>query len=173
MEDPGTLQAYAALRRTIEGLQAKGICYACHDLRTGELFSDQNVVFEDSLFRVALDLNPRMRGHTVVLYKPHREDLTELTEEEAGRVFAFCVLVTRAIKDGLGAEKVYLNTMCDGGVNHFHLQLFPRYSGDSIGSNRFVAPRGPVVDGADTALRIREALLPLTGGLRPDGDVRH
>jgi diadenosine tetraphosphate (Ap4A) HIT family hydrolase len=49
--------------------------------------------------------------------------------------------------------------MCDGGINHLHLQLFPRYSGDPIGSTRFVAPRGPVIDGAETARRIRAALL--------------
>lgn len=156
-----TTHSYATLRGTIEELQEKGICYACHDLATGELFREQHVVFEDSLFRVALDLNPRMRGHTIILFKPHHEDLSELSEEEAGQVFAFCVLVTRAIKEGLGAEKVYLNTMCDGGINHFHLQLFPRYPGEPIGSTRFVAPRGAVVDGADTARRIREALLRL------------
>jgi diadenosine tetraphosphate (Ap4A) HIT family hydrolase len=166
MEGSDTTQAYTTLRQTIEGLQAEGVCYACRDLQTGELFRDQQVIFEDALFRVALDLNPRMRGHTVVLYKPHREDLSELTAEEAGRVFAFCALVTRAIKEGLGAEKVYLNTMCDGGINHFHVQLFPRYPGDPVGSKRFVAPRGPVVDGADTARRIREALLRLIGGER-------
>jgi histidine triad (HIT) family protein len=166
MEDSDTTQAYTTLRRTIENLQAKGICYACRDLETGELFRDQNVVFEDSQFRVALDLNPRMRGHTIILYKPHREDLSELTGEEAGPIFAFCVLVTRAIKEALGADKVYVNTMCDGEINHFHLQLFPRYPGDRIGSQRFVAPRGPVVDGADTARRIREALLRLKWGER-------
>jgi diadenosine tetraphosphate (Ap4A) HIT family hydrolase len=166
MEGSDTTQTYATLRRKIEALRAKGICYACHDLKTGELFRSQHVVFEDSLFRVALDLSPRMRGHTIVLYKPHREDLSELRPEEAGRIFAFCVLVTRAIKEGLGAEKVYLNTMCDGGINHFHIQLFPRYPGDPIGSERFVAPRGSVVDGADTARRIREALLRLTRGER-------
>jgi diadenosine tetraphosphate (Ap4A) HIT family hydrolase len=168
MEGSDTTQAYARLRQTIEELQAKGICYACHDLKTGELFRDQHVLFEDSHFRVALDQNPRMRGHTIVLYKPHREDLSELTGEEAGRIFAFCVLVVRAIKEGLGAEKVYLNTMCDGDINHFHIQLFPRYAGDPIGSKRFVAPRGPVVDGADTAWRIREALLRLKRGERKE-----
>jgi diadenosine tetraphosphate (Ap4A) HIT family hydrolase len=166
MEGSDTTQAYAALRRTIEDLRARGICYACYDLQTGELFRDQHVVFEDSHFRVALDLNPRMRGHTIVLYKPHREDISELTGEEAGCVFAFCVLVTRAIKEGLGAEKVYVNTMCDGGINHFHLQLFPRYPGDPVGSKRFVAPRGPVIDGVETAHRIREALLKLNDGER-------
>ena len=161
MDDSSAPNAYATLRRDIGDLQAKGICYACHDLATGEVFGGQSVVFEDPDFRVALDMNPRMLGHTIVLFKPHREDLCELTGEEAGRVFAFAVLVSRAIRDALGAEKVYLNTMCDGGVNHFHLQLFPRYAGDSIGSNRFVAPRGPVIDGAETASRIRAALLRL------------
>jgi diadenosine tetraphosphate (Ap4A) HIT family hydrolase len=161
MEGPNTAQSYGLLRRRIEELRHRGICYACYDLETGELFHDQDVVFEDSQFRVALDLNPRMRGHTIVLFKPHREDVSALLQEEAGRVFAFCVLVSRAIKEGLGAEKVYLNTMCDGGINHFHLQLFPRYPGDPIGSERFVAPRGPVVDGPDTARRIRDALLRL------------
>lgn len=163
MEGLHTERAYRQLRTRIEELRQRGICYVCHDLKTGELFRDQHVVFEDSEFRVALDLHPRMHGHTIVLYKPHREDLSELSQEEAGRVFAFCVLVTQAIKEGLGAEKVYLNTMCDGGINHFHLQLFPRYPGDTIGSERFVAPRGPVVNGPNTALRIREALLRLRG----------
>ncbi len=156
-----TTQDYTTLRRTISDLQAKGTCYACYDLKTGELFRGQHLVFENALFRVALDMNPRMRGHTIILYKRHREDVSELAPEEAGRIFAFCVLVTCAIKEGLGAEKVYVNTMCDGGINHFHLQLFPRYRGDPIGSERFVAPRGPVVDGADTARRIREPLLRL------------
>jgi diadenosine tetraphosphate (Ap4A) HIT family hydrolase len=163
MEHSGT-QSYEGLRQKIESLRAKNVCYACHDLNTGELFRDQHVVFEDDLFRVALDLNPRMLGHTIVLYKPHREDLSYLTAEEAGRVFAFCVLVTRTIKEGLGGEKVYLNTMCDGGINHFHLQLFPRYPGDPIGSERFVADRGPVIHGEGTARRIREAFLRLSGG---------
>src|SRR5436305_563396 len=146
METSDTAQQRELLMRRIEELRRQGICYACHDLTTGELFRDQQVVFEDSRFRVALDLYPRMRGHTIVLYKPHREDLSELKEEEAGCVFAFCVLVTRAMKEGLGADKVYLNTMCDGGINHFHVQLFPRYPGDSVGSERFVAPRGPAID---------------------------
>src|SRR5436190_676193 len=111
MELSGTAQQRALLMQRIEELRRQGVCYACQDLVTGDLFRDQEVVFEDSYFRVALDLYPRMRGHTIVLYKPHREDLSELTEEEAGRVFAFCVLVIRAIKEGLGADKVYLNTM--------------------------------------------------------------
>lgn len=69
-----------------------------------------------------------------------------------------CVRMANAIKRGLGAEKVYLNTMCDGPLTHLHLQLFPRYAGDPIGSTRFVADRGPLLDGDEIARRIRAAL---------------
>jgi diadenosine tetraphosphate (Ap4A) HIT family hydrolase len=49
--------------------------------------------------------------------------------------------------------------MCDGGINHLHVQLFPRYAGDPIGSTRFVAPRSPLADGPETAKKIRDALI--------------
>lgn len=149
-------------------LRKQGICYTCYDLETGELFRDQHVVYEDELFRIALELYPRTRGHTIVVYKPHREDISELSEAEAGRVFEVCVRVVKALKEALDAEKVYLNTMCDGEINHLHLQLFPRYAGDPIGSTRFVAPRQPLVDGDETACRIRSALQPsMAPGLSP------
>jgi len=150
-------QERARLAQRIAALRAQGICYSCHDLATGELFGAQPVIYEDDAFRVVLDCYPRMKGHTIIVYKPHREDISELAEDEAARLFALCLRVIRAIKRGLGAEKVYLNTMCDGGINHLHVQLFPRYPGDPIGSKRFVAERGPLVDGAATAAHIRAA----------------
>ncbi len=147
------------LGRRTEELARRGICYQCYDLQTGgDLFGDEHIVYEDDMFKVALEPYPRARGHTIVVYKPHREDISELSEEEAGRVFEVCVRVVKAIEEGLGAEKVYLNTMCDGPINHLHLQLFPRYPGEKIGSTRFVAPRGPLVDGESIAGRIRSAL---------------
>lgn len=147
------------LGRRVENLRARGICYQCYDLQTGgDLFGDEHIVYEDDLFKVVLEPYPRAKGHTIVVYKPHREDISDLSEEEAGRVLGMCVRVVKAIKEGLGAEKVYLNTMCDGPINHLHLQLFPRYPGEEIGSTRFAAPRGPLVDGDDIADRIRLAL---------------
>ena len=146
------------LNRRVEELRQGGICYTCHDLRTGELFGDQQIVYEDEFFRIVLEPYPRARGHTIVVYKPHREDISQLSEEEACRVFQVCVRTVKAIKEALGAEKVYLNTMCDGGINHLHLQLFPRYAADPIGSKRFVAEQQPLADGQEIASRIRAAL---------------
>jgi diadenosine tetraphosphate (Ap4A) HIT family hydrolase len=154
-------QEREALGRRIEELRRRGICYSCYDLETNQLFRDQHVVYDDDLFRVVLETYPRMRGHTIVLYKPHREDFAELLEDEVAVVMLACLRVMQALKEGLGAEKVYLNTMCDGTINHLHLQLFPRYPGERIGSTRFVAPRGPLVGGDETVQQIRAALLPI------------
>ena len=146
------------LDRVIDGLRSRGICYICRDLETGEVFGEQPTVYDDERLRVVLTLFPRMKGHTIVIFKPHREDISEINGEEASEILALCVRMTNAIKRGLGAEKVYMNTMCDGEINHLHIQLFPRYPGERIGSSRFVAPRGPLTDGDATARRIRVAL---------------
>ena len=151
-------QKREALKDRIETLRQQGVCYICHDQRTEQVFGQQPVIYEDDRFKVVLDLYPRARGHTIVVYKPHREDISQLTEEETAVLFQLCVRVVNAIKQALGADKVYLYTMCDGDINHLHIQLLPRYSGDPIGSKRFVAPRAPLTDGEATARRIRLAL---------------
>lgn len=153
------------LGRRVEELRRQSICDTCYDLETGgELYGNEYLVYEDERFKITLEHYPRARGHTIVVYKPHREDLSRLADIEAGLVLPVCVRVVKAIKEALGAEKVYLNTMCDGIMNHLHLQLFPRYAGERIGSTRFVAERRPIADGHDTARRIRAALLPLMDG---------
>jgi diadenosine tetraphosphate (Ap4A) HIT family hydrolase len=148
----------------VDELRRQGICDTCYDLETGEPYGNRHVVYEDDLFRVKLEQYPRARGHTIVLYKPHRDDISGLSDEEACRVFQVCVRVVQAIKEALGAEKVYLNTMCDGAINHLHLQLLPRYAGDPIGSTRFVAERHPISDGDETARLLRSALQPIMNG---------
>jgi len=157
-ELPHWQQERTILNQRIEALRQQHICYSCYDLATGELFGHQAVIYEDSAVKAVLELYPRMVGHTIVVYKPHREDITELTPDEAACLFQRCIDIAKAIKVGLGAEKVYLNTMCDGAINHVHIQLFPRYPGDPIGSTRFVAPRNSLANGDMLAQRIRGAL---------------
>jgi diadenosine tetraphosphate (Ap4A) HIT family hydrolase len=105
-----------------------------------------------------LERFPRMRGHTIIVYKPHREDISELRDDEAESVMSMCLRVIRALKSALGAEKVYVNTMCDGLPNHFHLQLFPRYAGDETASKRFVLSRSGLTQAGETASLVRAAL---------------
>ncbi len=77
----------------VEALREQGICYSCRDLETGEVFGQQSVVFEDDLFKVVLDDCPRATGHTIVVYKPHREDFTELSDDENAPIFQMCTHV--------------------------------------------------------------------------------
>lgn len=146
------------LLRRIAELEAQGKCYSCVDLQTGEVFGHQHVIWEDDLFKVVLEQYPRAKGHTIVVFKPHRDDISVLTEDEACRVFQVCVRVTKALKDVFRAEKVYLYTMCDGTVNHLHIQLLPRFAGDPVGSQRFLAERQLLANGSEIANRIRAAL---------------
>jgi diadenosine tetraphosphate (Ap4A) HIT family hydrolase len=147
------------LNQRIAAARRQGLCYSCYDLATGSIFGNQAVIYDNERFRVVLDPYPRMVGHTMVVYKPHREDVSELSQEEIGHLFQFCLQVVHALKTALHAEKVYLNTMCDGSINHVHIQLFPRYAGDTMGSKRFVLPRGPLENGEELVRLIRSALL--------------
>jgi len=152
-------QQRARLTQRVESLRQQGICDTCYDLDTGgALYGDANILYEDDLFKVKLEQYPRAQGHTIVLYKPHRADLSELSEEEACLVFQTCLWTVRAIKQALGVEKVYLVTMCDGTLTHLHLQLLPRYAGENIGSTRFVAERRPLTEGDMLTQHIRAAL---------------
>lgn len=155
MKSPASHERIAA---QVADLRARGVCYICYDLTTGEVFSDQPVIHDDERFRVVLDLNPKARGHTIVVNKPHRADFTDLLPEETAALFTCCTRVANAIKQGLGAEKVYLVTMCDGEINHLHVHLLPRYAGEVIGSKRLVGRRVPIERGEEVAAMIRGAL---------------
>ena len=56
------------------------------------------------------------------------------------------------------AESVYLCTMCDGPMNHFHIQLIPRYSFEKRGSSNFVKPRLPYKEDLSKINEIRKLL---------------
>lgn len=151
--------AYLALGERIQHLKDAGICYQCHDLATGEVFGDQPIVADDERIRIVLDTYPKAHGHTIMVWKPHRADFTELEPHETAELFTRCTEVANAMKTGLGAEKVYLVTMCDGEPNHLHIQLIPRYPGEPIGSKRLSGARHPIRDAEVTIAALRMSLL--------------
>jgi diadenosine tetraphosphate (Ap4A) HIT family hydrolase len=147
------------LRDTVEALSRAGICYQCHDLQTGgEVFGQQCVIADHPDVRAVLALDPRAVGHTIVVWKRHVQDFTELNDAETARLFTFSRDIARAIQSAIeGVERVYQVTMCDGRINHLHVQLLPRFAGTDIGSARLVAPRQPLVDGDRVAEAIHSA----------------
>ena len=66
--------------------------------------------------------------------------------------------VVNKIKEVLGAEKVYMCTMCDDGRNHLHFQLIPRDKNSIIGSNVFVKERGVCREDKETVELLRKTI---------------
>ena len=62
------------------------------------------------------------------------------------------------IKEVYQTESVYLCTMCDGPMNHFHIQLIPRYAFEKRGSKNFVKPRFDYVEDKEKIEEIRKRI---------------
>jgi diadenosine tetraphosphate (Ap4A) HIT family hydrolase len=150
------------MARRAEELKSQGICPACRDMQYGDVYppADDRVFYENDVVRCMLELWPRNPGHTIILVKPHFEDLSEMPAFAGTQIIPIILAATVTLKDVLGAEKVYLCTMCDGRRNHLHFQLVPRMPGDTItGSKLFVKERQRLEGYADTVLQLKRMFL--------------
>lgn len=125
-------------------LTDSGICPTCYDREHGNvLYGDcsDKMLFENEMFECLLAGNPRAPGHTIIISKQHYKDMMEIPDDLCREIFIFAKKAMQTMKVVYGAESVYLCTMCDGSMNHFHLQLIPRYSYEKRGSRNFVKER--------------------------------
>ena len=87
---------------------------------------------------------------------------TDITEEnkkvKCDVAFVFAKKLMAVLKKVYQAESVYLCTMCDGPMNHFHVQLIPRYAYKKRGSKNFVKPRKEYKEDKKKIAKIRELL---------------
>lgn len=93
-------------------------------------------IYEDSHFRVFLDINPATKGHCLIVPKEHFDNIYELDAETAGRVFSLATLIARSLKNVLKCDGI--NILQNNGivagqtVFHFHMHLIPRYENDGL-----------------------------------------
>lgn len=96
-------------------------------------------VYEDEHVLAFLDISQVTKGHTLVIPKIHKENVFELSEENASNFFRAIPKISNAIKsayDPIGMN-VLQNNGEDAGqsVFHFHMHLIPRYGkGDGFGA---------------------------------------
>lgn len=146
---------------TARELTDNGICPTCYDREHGNsLYGDcsSQVLFENDLFECLLVGNPRAIGHTIISSKKHYKDMMEIPDDLCIEVYLFARNMMNILKEVYGAESVYLCTMCDGPMNHFHVQLIPRYDFEERGSDNFVKPRQKYVEDKEKVLALRKAL---------------
>ncbi|AQQ52556.1 HIT family protein [Planococcus lenghuensis] len=88
-------------------------------------------VYEDEHVYAFMDIMPLSKGHTLLIPKQHREFVYDLTEQEAGTLFAAAPKIASALKETF--QPVGMNLLNNNGakagqsVFHFHLHFIPRY----------------------------------------------
>ncbi len=146
---------------TAKQLVDSGICPTCYDKEHGHILYGDNrdkMLYENALFECFLAGNPRSPGHTIISTKDHYKDMLEAPDGVIQPLFLFAGKCMRALKAVYGSESVYLCTMCDGPMNHFHVQLIPRYVYETRGSRNFVKERKAYVEDKEKIRRLRKLL---------------
>ena len=148
-------------KATVADLVDSGICPTCFNRRNDSvLYGDDTdkMIYEDDDLECFLVGNPRANGHVAISTKVHYKDVMEADEEVCVKIFLLAKKVMNIIKEVYNAESVYLCTMCDGPMNHFHVQLIPRYSFEKRGSKNFVKPRFEYVEDKEKLELLRSKL---------------
>ncbi|WP_144463525.1 HIT family protein [Siminovitchia fortis] len=115
-------------------------CIFCK-IVNGELPSAK--VFENEDILAFLDISQITKGHTLVIPKVHKEDIFEMDEETAAKLFSAVPKIAQAIKGEFGAKGMNLlnnnGSFAGQEVFHYHMHLIPRYDENDGFSKRFVS----------------------------------
>lgn len=121
-----------------------GICPTCFDRASGRaLYGDDSLLktYEDNDIECLFVPNPRAKGHMMISTKQHFHDMSEAPDYLNEKIIRFAKAYMNILKEVYGCIRVYLCTMADGPMNHYHVQLIPRYENEERGSKNFVKPR--------------------------------
>ena len=111
----------------------KDDCIFCK-IANGEIPSA--TVYEDSICRVILDVNPANKGHALIIPKEHFDNIYSMDAETAAKIFTIATEVAKAQKAEPNPDG--LNILQNNGeaagqtVFHFHMHLVPRYIKDNV-----------------------------------------
>ena len=101
-------------------------CFVC-EVVAGTNDGPQHIVHEDDEAIAFLDSYPRAYGYTLVAPKEHREQVTkDFSVQEYLRLQRFVYRVAEAVREEVGAERMYLYTFgSNQGIAHVHWHVVP------------------------------------------------
>jgi diadenosine tetraphosphate (Ap4A) HIT family hydrolase len=107
-----------------------GPCFVCR-MVAGDVRFPENIVYEDDRALVFLDGYPRAYGYTLVAPKEHCEQVTaDFAMEEYLDLQRLLYRVTEAVREEVGAERMYLYTFgSNQGNSHVHWHVVPLPAG--------------------------------------------
>jgi histidine triad (HIT) family protein len=94
------------------------------------------VVYEDALTMAFVDVRQFHAGHTLVIPRPHFNDVRELDDETGAALMATVVRVTKAVGEAFPNEGISLwHSIGEAAfqeVPHLHIHVHPRLKGDGV-----------------------------------------
>ncbi len=94
-----------------------------------------DIVYEDELVMAFMDIEPINEGHVLLIPKEHYLDVDEIPDETLSHLMIISKKIVSALKEIYKPDGYSI--MQNGGsfndVGHYHLHIFPRYSGDGFG----------------------------------------
>lgn len=111
----------------------KDDCIFCK-IANGEIPS--TTLYENEDFRVIFDVAPASKGHALVLPKNHFDNVYDMDEMTASKLFVVASKVAKKLRDEVQCDGMNLlqnnGTIAGQTVFHFHMHLIPRYENDTV-----------------------------------------
>ena len=110
-----------------------GSCIFCRIIK-GEIPGDK--VYEDDNFMAIKDINPKLKGHTIIFPKKHFKTFLDVPNSLGNEMIEAVKKTTLKLMDEEKAEgfNIHVNGFEAGGQlgNHVHLHIFPRKKDDGF-----------------------------------------
>ena len=149
------------LKLSAKELTDMGICPTCLNRKyNGAVFGDDSKLklYEDKDIECLFVGNPRAVGHMMISTQKHYHDMSEAPNYINEKIIRFAKQFMIILKKVYKCERVYLCTMSDGPMNHYHVQLIPRYKDEERGSKNFVKPRKTYIYDEKVVSEIRKLI---------------
>ncbi len=149
------------LKLSAKELTDMGVCPTCLNRKyNGAIFGDDSKLklYEDEDIECLFVANPRAVGHMMISTQKHYHDMSEAPDSINEKIIRFAKQFMIIIKQVYKCERVYLCTMSDGPMNHYHVQLIPRYKDEERGSQNFVKPRKAYVYDEKTFCEVKRLI---------------
>jgi histidine triad (HIT) family protein len=120
-----------------------------------------SIVYEDDLTLAFMDIGQVNPGHTIVVLKPHIENIYGLDDTQAAAVFHTAMRLAKALKKAMkpaGMTLLQANEVAGWQtVFHFHIHVLPRHANDGAGLT-WPAKHPPQEELEHYAIQVRAAL---------------
>ena len=149
------------LKLSPKELTDMGVCPTCLNRKyNGAIFGDDSKlkIYEDQDIECLFVSNPRAVGHMMISTQTHYHDMSEAPDNINEKIIRFAKQFMIILKQVYKCERVYLCTMSDGPMNHYHVQLIPRYKNEERGSKNFVKQRKEYVYDEYTFNRVKQLI---------------